>query len=329
MSRTAYVGQPIHPDALELLRSHATVMLGYGPHATSLEDAAPNVDAIMVHFQTIDEPLIRKAPKLRVIARHGVGVDNIDVAAAEARGIPVLIAAQANFRSVAEHVIALLLAVRRQVARGDALVRADKFAERDATYLGEEVHGTTIGVIGFGRVGSHVAKIAHGLGIKVLGYDPFLRADQISRSGGEPADSLDSLLASSDAVTINIPLTPRTRGMLGQQQIGLMRRNAVLIQTARGGIVDEDALIAAVRRGELAGAGLDVFDSEPPRPDSPLLSMDQFVLSPHVGAYTRAAERQMGLFAAQAITDVWNGVDPDTPDRTWCRAPQERSGSAE
>lgn len=321
MSRRVYVGQPIHADALELLRSHGTVVPGYGPGATSLEDAAPNVEAIMAHWQVIDEPLIRGAPKLRVIARHGVGVDNIDLAAAEARRIPVLIAAHANFRSVAEHVIALLLAVRRQVARGDALVRADKFAERDPTFLGEEVYGTTIGVIGFGRVGSHVAKIARGLCMNVLGYDPFLRADEISRRGGEPIDSLDSLLVSSDAVTVNIPLTPRTRGMLGQQQIGLMRRNAVLIQTSRGGIVDEDALIAAVQRGELAGAGLDVFESEPPRPDSPLLSMDQFVLSPHVGAYTRSAERHMGLYAAQGIVDVWNGVDPDSPDRSWCRAP--------
>lgn len=140
MSRRVYVGRPIRADALELLRSHATVVPGYGPGATTPEGAAPSLDAIMVHGQTIDEPLIRRAPKLRVIARHGVGVGDIDVAAAESRGIPVLIAARANFRSVAEHAIALLLAVRRQVARGDALVRADKFVDRDPTFLGEEVN---------------------------------------------------------------------------------------------------------------------------------------------------------------------------------------------
>ncbi|MGE2832679.1 hydroxyacid dehydrogenase [Mycobacterium sp. SMC-4] len=321
-SRTAYIGQQVHPDALELLRAHGDVVLGYGPSAMSIEDAMPEMDALMLHWQTIDATFFERAPRLKVIARHGVGVDNVDLVEAEARGIPVLIAAEANYRSVAEQAITLMMAVRRQVARGHLLVSGGGFAERDETYLGEELFGSTLGVIGFGRIGRHVAHVARALGMRVRAFDPFLTADEIEQRGAEPSANLAELLPDCDVLTINIPLSESTHHLLGAAEFAQMKPGSVLIHTARGGIVDEGALVEALQTGHLAGAGLDVFEQEPPSPENPLLSMSQVVLSPHVGAYTRTGERLMGLYAAQAIVDHWNGVDPDATGRPWGRAPR-------
>ncbi len=256
---------------------------------------------------------IEKARHLRVIARHGVGVDNVAVEAATRRGIPVLITPRANLRSVAEHVFALALAVSRNLLRADRYVREGRFAERDSL-MGRELFGETLGVIGLGRIGEEVARMgAAGFGMRVLGYDPFVDEKSARAKGVQPMSSLGELLPACAFVSVHVPLTEETRGLLGARELGHMRPGSVLVQAARGGVVNEDALVKALRGGPLAGAGIDVFEEEPPPADHPLFSLGNAILSPHTAASTRQAMRRMGLDAARGILDILGGADALSP----------------
>lgn len=320
-----HVEQPIHEEALALLRENAEVSVGFGDQARQIDDALlAEVNAFLVRTKPLGAEVIDAAPRLRVIARHGVGVDNIAVEAAERRGVPVLITPRANLRSVAEHVFALALAVSRNLLLADHYVREGRFAERDSL-VGRELFGATLGVIGLGRVGEEVARIGKdGFDMRVLGYDPFLSEEVMRSRGVEPAGSLDTLLPACDLVSVHVPLTGQTRGLLGRRELGFMPPDSILIQAARGGVVDEDALAEALRDGKLAGAGIDVFEEEPPPADHPLLQTERAVLSPHTAAHTSQAMRRMALDAARGILDVLRGVDPSSPPegapgRQWIR----------
>jgi D-3-phosphoglycerate dehydrogenase len=309
-----HVEQPIHEEALALLRGNAEVSLGFGDGARPLDDAMlAEIDALLVRTNPLNAEMIDAAPRLRVISRHGVGVDNIDVAVASRRGIPVLITPRANLRSVAEHVFAMALAVNRNLLRADRCVREGRFAERD-NLAGRELFGTTLGVIGLGRIGEEVTRIGRdGFGMRVLGHDPFLDGETVRARGAEPVGSLDDLLSACDLVSVHVPLTGETRSLLGRRELELMPPGSVLIQTARGGVVDEDALAEALRDGHLAGAGVDVFGEEPPPADNPLLRAERAIFSPHTAAHTRQAMRRMALDAARGILDVLDGADPSNP----------------
>ena len=314
MARRVHLEQVIHEEALTLLRENAKVSVGFGPEARELDDALlREVNALLVRTKPLSAQQIEKAPQLRVIARHGVGVDNVAVETATRRGIPVLITPRANLRSVAEHVFALALAVSRNLLRADRYVREGRFAERDSL-MGRELFGETLGVIGLGRIGEEVARIgAAGFGMRVLGYDPYLEEKAARAKGVEPMSSLDELLSACDLVSVHVPLTQETRGLLGTRELGLMRPGSVLVQAARGGVVDEGALVEALRGGPLAGAGIDVFGEEPPPADHPLFSVENAVLSPHTAASTRQAMRRMGLDAARGILDILGGADALSP----------------
>jgi D-3-phosphoglycerate dehydrogenase len=314
MARRVHLEQLIHEEALALLRENAKVSVGFGPEARELDDALlREVNALLVRTKPLSAQQIEKAPQLRVIARHGVGVDNVAVETATRRGIPVLITPRANLRSVAEHVFALALAVSRNLLRADRYVREGRFAERDSL-MGRELFGETLGVIGLGRIGEEVARIgAAGFGMRVLGYDPYLEEKAARAKGVEPMSSLDELLSACDLVSVHVPLTQETRGLLGTRELGLMRPGSVLVQAARGGVVDEGALVEALRGGPLAGAGIDVFGEEPPPADHPLFSVENAVLSPHTAASTRQAMRRMGLDAARGILDILGGADALSP----------------
>jgi D-3-phosphoglycerate dehydrogenase len=311
VTQRVYVDGPIHDDALGLLRSATEVVT----EAVQMEAALPDVQAVLLRTASLDAEAIGRAQSLQVIARHGVGVDNVAVVEAARRGIPVLITPQANLRSVAEHVFALALAVSRNLIRADRTVRDGRFASRDRL-LGRELFGTTLGVIGLGRIGGEVARIAaQGFGMRVLGYDPWLPPDRIRERDAEPAETLPDLLRACDLVTVHVPLSRESRGLLGHRELASMRPGSILIQTSRGGVVDEDALVDALRSGHLAGAGIDVYETEPPPQDHPLFSMDQVVLTPHTAALTEQAMRRMAVDAAQGILDVLGGADPyDPPD---------------
>jgi len=310
MGRRVHVEQPIHEEALALLRENSEVSVGFGPEARNLDDALlAEVNALLVRTEPLGAEEIEKASRLRVIARHGVGVDNVAVGAATRRGVPVLITPRANLRSVAEHVFALALAVSRNLLRADRCVREGRFAERDSL-VGRELFGGTLGVIGLGRIGEEVARVgAAGFGMRVLGHDPYLDETAVRARGAEPVGSLEQLLPACDLVSVHVPLTEETRGLLGARELGLMRPGSVLVQAARGGVVDEGALVEALREGPLAGAGIDVFGEEPPPADHPLFSVETVVLSPHTAASTRQAMRRMGLGAARGILDILGGAD--------------------
>jgi D-3-phosphoglycerate dehydrogenase / 2-oxoglutarate reductase len=309
MTQRVYVDGPIHEEAMDMLQRAAEVV----PEAVEMRAVLPDVHAVLLRTASLDAEAIQAARSLRVIARHGVGVDNIALDAAARLGIPVLITPHANLRSVAEHVFALVLGVSRNLILADHTVRDGRFASRDGL-MGRELFGATLGVIGLGRIGGEVARMAaQGFGMQVLGYDPFLPPDRIRESDAEPVETITELLRACDIVTVHVPLSRETRGLLGRRELASMRPGSILIQTSRGGVVDEGALIDALHSAHLAGAGIDVYETEPPPQDHPFFSMQQVVLTPHAAALTEQAMRRMAVDAAQGILDVLGGADPHSP----------------
>jgi D-3-phosphoglycerate dehydrogenase len=249
-------------------------------------------DALITRSRTqVDEALLAAAPNLKVIGRGGVGVDNIDLDAASRRGVVVLNAPEANNVSAAELAIALMLSASRGVARSDRMIREGAW---DRAFLGREVKGRRLGIVGLGRIGSLVARRAQALGMTVLAYDPYISRHRAEELHVELLDDLAAMLERSDVLTVHTPLTDETMGMIGAEQLARLPRGAVVINAARGGIVDERALAEALTSGQVFGAGLDVFRVEPPAPDHPLLARDDVVLTAHLGANTVEAQARVG-----------------------------------
>jgi D-3-phosphoglycerate dehydrogenase len=307
---TVYVPQPVHERALALLARHAEVRLGFGSGAVHLDEVLPVAAGMLVRNDVIRAAHIARAPRLRVLARHGIGLDGIDVEAATAAGVLVCNTPEANAQSVAEHVFALLLAVARRLSAADAAVRTGAFGSRDEL-VGTELGGKRLGVIGMGRVGSQVARIGgHGFGMHVAGFDPGLGAATIRERGAEPVGDLHALLRDCDVVSVHTPLTPATRGLVGEKELACLPAHAVIVHTSRGGVVDEEALIAALRGGRIAGAGVDVFGTEPPADDCGYFALPNVVLSPHTAAHTAEAMERMAMGAAEAILAALRGERP-------------------
>jgi len=244
-------------------------------------------------------------PNLKVIAKHGVGVDNIDCVAAGERGIPVLVAYAANAVSVAEHTIALLLAVSKRIPALDQSLRLGRWEKPG--FRGRELAGSTLGLLGMGATAQATAKIAKGLDLKVIGFDPFAADSVFSDSQVERVTDLEQMLGRSHVVSLHCPLTDETREVINARTLALMPRGSYIVNTARGGLIDEAALLAAVRSGLLAGAGLDTFSKEPPPPDHPFFSEPSIILTPHIGGVTEQANSRVGLSAVQGIVAVLEG----------------------
>ena len=300
--------EPIHPAGLDLLRAECDVRLASAMTAEAVHAEAVDADAIVVRTRpTITAAIMDAAPRLRVIGRHGVGLDNIDLAAAAERRIAVVYTPGANDQAVAEHAIALLLALCRKLAAADAAVRAGDWAWRNRE-LTRELAGTTLGVVGMGRIGFKVASVAHAIGMQIIYHDAVAVPAAEGQLGARRVP-LATLLRTSDAVTLHAPLLPETRGLIGAAQLAIMQPHAVLINTARGELVDTTALLAALEAGHLAGAGLDVYDPEPPPPESPLLRHPGVLLTPHAAALTTATMERMGrTVAAEVLTYLRTGT---------------------
>jgi D-3-phosphoglycerate dehydrogenase len=257
-------------------------------------------DALVVRSQTqVDAEVIAAGKRLKVIARAGVGVDNVDLDAATRSGIVVCNAPQSNIISAAEHTVAMLLAVARNIPQAHSALSDGRW-ER-SRWTGTEVYGKTLGVLGLGRIGSLVAKRCQAFGMHVIAYDPFLAADRAARMDVELLPSVEAVLGRADFVTVHLPRTPETSNLLDADRIALMRPDARIVNVARGGIIDEAALAVALREGRIAGAALDVFASEP-LADSPLLGLPNVVLTPHLGASTSEAQDKAGTQVAEYVT---------------------------
>ncbi len=273
-----------------------------GLSADELVDALVDVDGVIVRSATrITRDALVRANRLRVIGRAGVGVDNIDVPAATERGIAVLNAPSGNTISAAELTFALILAMARRISAADRSMKAGGWDRK--RFNGSELYGKTLGLVGAGRIGSEVARRARAFGMRVVAYDPYLTEDR-ARELDVQRVTIDTLLERADVVTVHVPLTDATRGLIGAAQLARLKPGATIVNTARGGIVEEAALIAALQEGRLAAAALDVFSKEPLPADHPLRSLDNVVLTPHLGASTAEAQENVALEIAEAIRDA-------------------------
>ena len=308
------VSDPIGPEGVSLLETGADVDVKTGMKPAELLEAVGGYQALVVRSETkVNREVIEAGTDLQVIARAGIGVDNIDLDAATGAGIAVVNAPTGNTVAAAEHTLALMLAMARNVPGAHASLKSGEW--RRSAFMGVEVREKTLGICGLGRVGTEVARRAQAFGMRLVGYDPFVAPDYARRIGVELL-SLDDLLAESDFVTLHTPLTEGTRCMLGTRQMENIKPGARVINVARGELVDDDALLSGLESGRLGGVALDVFAKEPPEP-SPLLEHPKVILTPHLGASTREAQREVAIEAAEQVLAVLKGE----PARNTVNAP--------
>jgi D-3-phosphoglycerate dehydrogenase len=299
-----FVADDVNESGLEPLRSAGFVVeKRTGLKGDELAEALSDADGLVVRSETkVTAQLLETAVRLRVIGRAGVGVDNIDVAAATQRGVIVMNAPDGNTMTTAEHTLALLLALARRVPSGQASLKAGRWERKK--FVGVELRGKTLGVVGLGRIGRVVASRALGFEMKVVAFDPFVAPDQLRELGIELAP-LEEVCARADFITVHTPLTPETRGIIGAREFARMKQGVRVINCARGGLIDERALYAAIKEGRVAGAALDVFEEEPPPADYPLVALEEVVATPHLGASTKEAQEGVAVIVAEQMRDFF------------------------
>ena len=299
------IADPVAPEGIELLRAIGEVEVKTGQAADALVASIENYDALVVRSETkVTRAILEAGTRLQVVGRAGVGVDNIDLEAATERGVIVVNAPQGNTIAAAEHTIALLMALARHIPQADASMRAGKWDRK--TYVGTEVRGKTLGIIGLGPIGSEVARRGVGLDMRVLAHDPYVAEERVRSLGAEPAD-FETLISVADFISVHVPMTAATRGMISTDQIARMKEGVRLLNVARGGIIDEAALAEAVKAGKVAGAAVDVFTAEPIDPQNPLLGDPRIITTPHLGASTAEAQERVAVDVAEQIVDVLGG----------------------
>lgn len=298
------IADPIAPEGIEMLRGAGDVDVNTGLAADALIGIIGNYDALVVRSETkVTRPVIEAATRMQVVGRAGVGVDNIDLDAATERGVIVVNAPQGNTIAAAEHTLALLMSLARHIPQADASMRAGKWDRK--SYLGTEIRGKTLGIVGLGKIGSEVARRAVAMEMRVLAHDPFVPVERARALGVESVD-FEQLIMLSDFISVHPPLTAATQGMIGEAEIARMKDGVRLINVARGGIIDEAALAAAVASGKVAGAAIDVFTAEPPK-DNPLIGDPRIIVTPHLGASTAEAQERVAVDVAEQIVEVLAG----------------------
>jgi D-3-phosphoglycerate dehydrogenase len=299
------VTEKLAESGLALLRQDFRVDVRPELAGGGLAEAIGPYEALIVRSQTqVDAGVVDAGANLKVVARAGIGLDNIDVEAATRRGVMVVNAPQSNILSAAEHTMALLLALARNVPLATATLRGGNW-DRER-FQGVELHGKTLGIVGLGQVGRMVAQRGLSFGMRLIAYDPYVSRERARQLSAELMPDLGALLVQADFVTIHLPRTPETEKLIGERELSLMKEEARLVNTARGGIVDEAALEAALREGRLAGAALDVFEKEPVT-DHPLFGLDNVVVTPHLGASTREAQDKAGTAIAEMVSLALHG----------------------
>ncbi|SRR5579884_1012593 len=299
------VADGLADEGLRRLRGAGDVLVRSGVPEAELCALLPGFEALIVRSRTrVPARAIGGARRLRVIARAGIGVDNIDVDAATHRGILVLNAPESSTTAAAEHTLAMLLALVRHIPQAHAALAAGTWARE--RFVGTELAGKTLGIVGLGKIGSEVARRASAFGMRVLAYDPYVAEERARRLGVE-LGPWDAVLRHSDVLTLHVPLGPDTRALIGATELAAMKPGALLVNCARGGLVDEAALLDALDRGHVAGAALDVFAQEPPPADHPLLSHPRIVVTPHLGGSTVEAQRSIAVEVAEQVLAALRG----------------------
>lgn len=300
------VSDPIDQVGIDIISQVAQVDVKIGLPEAELINIIPEYDALMVRSQTkVTKEIIEAGSQLKIIGRAGVGVDNIDVPAATRKGIIVVNSPEGNTIAAAEHALAMMMSLSRYIPSANDSVKAKKWDRK--SFVGTEVYKKTLGVVGLGKIGSHVAKVARTMGMKILAYDPFISQERADQLGCRLVD-LDLIFSESDYITLHIPKTPETANLINAQTLGKMKPTTRIINCARGGIIDEEALYEALKEGKIAGAALDVFASEP-LGESKLRELgEKIILTPHLGASTAEAQVNVALDVAEQIRDVLLGL---------------------
>jgi D-3-phosphoglycerate dehydrogenase len=305
--------EPIHEAGAGLLREHGDVALAPGLDEAALVEAVRDADALVIrNHGRVSRKVMEAAPRLKVIGRHGSGLDTIDLQAAAERGIRVVYTPEANCESVAEHFVAMALILSKRLLEADRALREGRWDVR-YEYFGRELYGKTLGVVGFGRIGRRTARICHhGFGMPVLYYNHSAAQPAEEETCGARRAGLEELLRRADYVSLNLPLTPETRHIIDRDRIRMMQPCAYLLNLGRGPLWDENAVLEALEQGWIAGAGTDVFEAEPADRSHPLFRHGRFVCTPHMSAHTEEAMRRMSMVAEDVIA-VLLGREPQWP----------------
>lgn len=315
-----FITQELEKEAIQLLEGIAEVKTSGVDRPLTREEfleGIKDVDAVILvwHTEQMDKEAYESAPNLKIVARRGVGYDNIDVAEAKKRGIHATVT-PVHTHTIADLTFGLIINAARRLHRADAFVRSGQWTEGGTwvaqKFMGFDVHHKTIGIIGFGRIGKHIAKRAKGFDMNVLYYDVNRQTDAEKEFDAEYA-SLDRIYAEADFISVNCALTDSTRNLINKEAIDKMKQNAIIVVSARGGIVDEAALYEALKSGKLGGAGLDVFEPEPISPDNPLLQLENVIFTPHLGTSVAEGRVKMAVTAAEEVIRVLTGEQPKYP----------------
>ncbi len=296
----------LYKPGMEAIEGKANVMIPNNGDSDIILDQLKEADGFILRIGKIDRKAIEACERLRVITRPGVGVDNVDVAAATEKGIPVVICPAANSRAVAEHTLALLFAVSKNIVESDNETRKGNFAIRNK-YAAVEVQGKTVSILGFGSIGKELARMCLGIGMKVLVYDPFVTAEAAAAIGCSHSADLMEALAAGDYVSLHMPSLPQTKGLMGKAQFEAMKPTAFFLNCARGDIVNEEAFVDALRNGVIAGAGVDVLAEEPMKAEHPLMQLPNCIVTPHMAAQTQESTRNVVLMAVEGTLAVLRG----------------------
>lgn len=300
------VSDPIAESGLNKLKEFFEVDYRPGLPKEELLNIIGDYSALVVRSETkVTKEVIEKAKNLKVIGRAGVGVDNIDVEEATRKGILVINAPEGNTIAACEHTIGLMLAISRKIPQAFSLLKQGKWERK--SFIGNELYGKTLGLVGLGRIGSEVAKRAKSFKMRVIAYDPFISPEKAKELDVELYSDLHSLIKEADYISLHLPLTQETKNLIGKKELEMMKPTAYLINCARGGLVDEDALYEVLKEKKIAGAALDVFKNDPINPDNPLLTLDNVVLTPHLGASTQEAQEKVALIVAEDIIRFFKG----------------------
>jgi D-3-phosphoglycerate dehydrogenase len=317
-----YLGEVIHPDAVALLEKHAQVVRPKDHSRQACLEALREVDGMVARKIHVGTEEMNAAPRMKIIARHGVGLDSVDLKEATRRGILVTNTPGANRESVAELALSFMLALARRIPqaqkamanmpKGDIGIFSALLKQYSLT--GMDLEGKSLGIIGTGRIGSTVArKCIAAFDTKVKGYDPYVSAEVMKSFGVEKVERLEDMLPKIDFLTVHCPLTEETKGMVGKKELARMKKGAYVINTARGGIVDEKALLEALNSGHIAAAALDVWEVEPPDPKDPLLNHPNLIGTPHYAGTTEESLHRVGIAAAEEVLRVLRGEPPKYP----------------